>query len=506
MAAIQVDMFEVQLGAAVLLQFETDGRVVRVLADAGVKASGYKNDHVYKKIRRMLPRGDSRLDLVIGTHYDEDHLRGLIPIIEDESIDIGEAWMPPVANDAEDFAVDAKVEPASLLAHQFYGPNGTAKLHVYLQSKASDIKYLQGIELILQGGSRDLRTERQSQEQEGVNFFYEQLGASENDINHASDLEIDEGGVVNRLLDEFVAGEGFLYASYFGSYERLQEYARHLRRERPELAQMQARTLANIRGSAAKHAINAVALHDVVQALNRRGIPLRTHVISRGVPKTFRWNPAAQRFQLARAHVQGLKFTLLGPSRSLVRKHRHRLPIADVCFFALSFRGELKGISASNQLSYIGCFSFLGQSVLISGDAGCVDFSDGRGGYYAMLLDALKSVHVVQVAHHGGNNDHFYRVLKAAGYPGDAGKSFLLLSHAYHDRKRPSETFNDFVMTTLGGACDIEVLFTSTPLQHKVVDYIDAIGPVVGPRDSVGDVQLSFDASHWSVTRHAISV
>jgi len=34
---IQVDMFEVQLGAALLLQFRIDsGQVVRILADAGV--------------------------------------------------------------------------------------------------------------------------------------------------------------------------------------------------------------------------------------------------------------------------------------------------------------------------------------------------------------------------------------------------------------------------------------------------------------------------------------
>ena len=39
-ADIQIDMFDVQLGAAMLLQFTIDGENVRILADAGVKASG----------------------------------------------------------------------------------------------------------------------------------------------------------------------------------------------------------------------------------------------------------------------------------------------------------------------------------------------------------------------------------------------------------------------------------------------------------------------------------
>jgi hypothetical protein len=42
MPHMQIDMFEVQLGAAILLQFTTDDGPIRVLADAGVKASGYE--------------------------------------------------------------------------------------------------------------------------------------------------------------------------------------------------------------------------------------------------------------------------------------------------------------------------------------------------------------------------------------------------------------------------------------------------------------------------------
>jgi beta-lactamase superfamily II metal-dependent hydrolase len=98
--AIQIDMFEVQLGAGLLMQFDAPDGVVRVLADAGVHASGYAKDHVKKKLpAAFTAMGDARLriDLVIGTHYDADHLDGLPPIISDSTYEIGEVWLPPVS-------------------------------------------------------------------------------------------------------------------------------------------------------------------------------------------------------------------------------------------------------------------------------------------------------------------------------------------------------------------------------------------------------------------------
>lgn len=111
MRTIQVDMFEVQLGAALLLQFQLEkGQVVRVLADAGVdKSSGYPIEHVFNKLFDAGGTPSSvwsdfndskpKLDLIIGTHYDADHLRGLIPIIKKLDLEIDEIWLPPVQDD-----------------------------------------------------------------------------------------------------------------------------------------------------------------------------------------------------------------------------------------------------------------------------------------------------------------------------------------------------------------------------------------------------------------------
>src|SRR5947209_20430335 len=83
---IQVDMFEVQLGAALLLQFQTDrGRTIRVLADGGERRR-FATGEVKQKLLAAVDSfggGRRQLDLLIGTHYDADHLDGLVPIIDD---------------------------------------------------------------------------------------------------------------------------------------------------------------------------------------------------------------------------------------------------------------------------------------------------------------------------------------------------------------------------------------------------------------------------------------
>ena len=117
---IQVDMFEVQLGAAMLMQFRlASGEIVRVLADAGVdKASGYKTDHVFSKLfdgsgsatgvwTDFDTTTEPRLNLIIGTHYDADHLRGLVPIIDHHALPIDEIWLPPVQDDQADVSASS---------------------------------------------------------------------------------------------------------------------------------------------------------------------------------------------------------------------------------------------------------------------------------------------------------------------------------------------------------------------------------------------------------------
>lgn len=521
MADIQLDMFEVQLGAAILLSFNLDGRNVKVLADAGVKASGYAADHVLQKLKQIFGDGPRHIDLIIGTHYDEDHLLGLVPIIEDKAITIGEAWMPPVADDIANVAVDRPVAASHLLAHKFKGESGRIALAEYLDAKRRDMAIVASIAEDLANADLDpreldFRGKYPPRDPEtlgaldDLSIFRQVLG--DDDCDHGIEQELEPDPRIEEIIAAVRLGglprglKDYWYFREFRHTEMLVARAKQLNIDQPNVQAAQLASLLNVRKGVAKDAINAKALHDVVQALDARSIPIRTKMIDDGVPHIYRWSAPDSRFILAKAPVDGLHFTLLGPSKSLIKKHRDRLPVMDASKVALLFRGEIRSITPSNQLSYIGCFRFLEQVILVSGDAGCVDFKSARNSYHQPLLDAMRPLHVIQVAHHGGNNAHFYRVLDAAKYPEQDEQSYLLLSHAFHDKTRPSDIFHDFLLATLGKGDDVKLLFTSEPTRDKVVDYLKAIQPVVGTTGQTGDIRIEFSAGRWDVTKHAVKV
>lgn len=276
---------------------------------------------------------------------------------------------------------------------------------------------------------------------------------------------------------------------------------------------MQLENLVQLRQGAARDAINASALAEVMQALRRRSIPTKFKVIETGEPRRYRWRQEYARFcEVSDGYSTSendLMLTLLGPSGSLVQRHKERLPVSGLAILALSFMGRLHSITPSNQLSYIAKFQFHGQGILISGDAGCVDFINGRNIYHHRLINSLLPLHVIQVAHHAGHNHHFYRVLHRAGYFSQEGSSFLLISHGTRDEHRPSDAFEEFILEVLESGSDPKLLFTSKPRQEKVSKYKNSIHSVVGNCGDVGDVGdvcMEYEGELWSVINHAIYV
>lgn len=544
---IQVDMFEVQLGSALLLQFRREAdQIVRILADAGVKADGYRQNHVHEKLteafqtfeQQFVGLIDRRIDLIIGTHYDKDHLYGLVPIIEDSTIEIGEAWLPPVANDTETILDEITPDITRMLSIQFSQEDGKEKLYNYLRQKANICKYVRSLENVAATNF------------ESVNFDIGDAGMAlkhakilkRNEPNHSEswngdidsadryfalhlnesshltkaclqphdDVEIIEPNlkIVTRTIERASSASPFVWFSDTDRKDRiLGRFDVHFENLNSELL-----SLCYIRRAAAADAINARSLFSVVEALRRRNIPIRTEIIPNGLPRRYGWSIEKRRF-VPGLHLpsdrstDGPVLTLLGPSEGLVQKHWKRLPIGTYAKAAKFTAIPIKSITPSNQLSYVVKFHFDRQSILITGDAGCVDFRRGRRGkYYRKLLNALSTLHVVQVAHHAGNNAHFYRVLQKAGYAKQAEKSYLLLSHATQDRHRPSDAFRIFIGNIRRPGRDIKLLFTSKPKEDKVEDYDELIAPSVGYSGDKGDVRLSFEDGSWKVQKHAVRV
>ena len=540
---IQIDMFEVQLGASILLQFATGENWVSVLADAGIKASGYPIGHVLNKIKspntlKAGSGGIQRIDLMIGTHYDADHLDGLVPIINDPDIEIGEAWLPPVANDSEIHAMEDSVQDQHLLAHQFARDDGEITLRNYLQAKSAICEEIGALEHAAdEYRGRELRPRNRRDADERNNMFRnnnieEALAYFESQLRDANITLgiVDYGHADDDVLipytlyaDELDGRRGFerVFSQFFEQYDpyfhrrfsllnnstRRGDFFLERWRDDRDVDETDARNLAFIRRAAAKDAINATSLEKVVTALKLRGVPIVCRVIQDGEPRRFAWDSKMRRFIPGeQLQTTGPEITLLGPSEGLVKKHWNRLPIGNYMEFIAFSAIPIKSITPSNQLSYVVKFKFDGQGILIAGDAGCVDFKTKRGSYYKKLTNALLPLHVVQVAHHSGNNAHFYRFLLKAGYAAQKTKSLLLLSHATQDQHRPSKEFGMFIEKVRKDEDTARLLFTSEPNPQKVRDYLPIIHPVVGNPAAVGDVRIEYDAQGWQVKSHAVKV
>lgn len=509
---IQLDMFEVQLGAGILLQFRTKTDVVRVLADAGVKAKGYSKDRVRSRLPDAFAsfKDDKRrIDLIIGTHYDADHLDGLPPIIADNTFDIGEIWLPPVANDTDRHPSDVAPDDRNILALQLSADETGGVLHRYLAAKAEicdTIKKLEheaarpGLE-----GRSDMPTkvlgltEPRPTKDRWRAFFADHMAEAstmlgEGHRDHADETPREE------FADPIATFEEYLIPA--------QEHLRHIWQGDQDLAHAHATSLAFIRHSTAKEAINALALDAVVAAAKARKLPIRCSPISDGLPRRFIWRQPSQRFEPNEQEAtSGPELILLGPSQGLVKKHWDRLPIGSYLSMLAYSPLPLKGITPSNQLSYVCVFKFAGQKILICGDAGFVDFRPApRSPFYPKLISALKELDVIQIAHHGGLNHSFYNGLLAAKDQERPRLSYLLLSHALHDKTRPSAIFGQYVAQIRDGTHDPLLLFTSEPLEALVRDFKPLIAPVVGKQDHVGDVRIAFIERAWSVISHAVQV
>ena len=432
---------------------------------------------------------------------------------------MGEAWLPPVANDTEIHAAEDQPGATNLLAAQFAGSDGRGReaLLRYLAAKAKLCRQLANLM-----GSAERKGEGAPSfgphgPDDGPDawrpfFDYHLLDASRavdgTAYTHADETYDDVPEVVDEQRTLGCNG-----LDWWGELSVPPNWwARVLARrwkDSPELRQVDTVNLAYLRRGVAVDAINALALADVVAALTRRGVPIRCECIASGVPRRFSWKHHERRFTpTTESQSRAPELLLLGPSRDLVRKHWLRLPVGTYVARLTAASIPLKSLTPSNQLSYVMRFGFEEQGVLVAGDAGFVDFHLGRQRYHPRLLKALLPLHIVQVAHHGGNNAHFYRVLVEAGFLEQPRPAMLILSHATHDKLRPSDAFALFAegcgpARADGGAW---LLFTSEPSRERVKSLLALIHPSVGQQEAVGDIRIDFAGSDWCVRKHAVSI
>lgn len=531
---IQVDMYDVGLGAGLVIQFRRkSGEVVRILADAGM-GPGYQVDGVHQRLPDALATfdvgaGAARIDLIVGTHYDADHLKGLVPIAEDPVLSITEVWLPPLKDDSED------IESDEFLVEKFYRDDTGQVLTDYLSHKQTQVEELRRLELqfvtMLEQHQPDMKRTwlpryRVSRQHDALSAQLVNLdGNTPSDFEAYFEAHVEEAS--ERVLP-LTAHDAARYDSRKPSLRTLASEFLRLswwtrRSVAPDVNSAVAQdleraralpaALAEIRKSTASGAITASNLHKVVRALAARpDKPLvACRYIEDGLPRRFVWTPSKRRFiQKAAGGEDEITLQLLGPNESLIDKHREKLPVGSYAMaFMETARIPLESITPSNQLSYIFTLEMEGQRLLISGDAGCYGFSVD-GNYYPRLIKQLSPLHVVQVAHHAGHNYDFYNTLLKAGFAAQKPASYLLISHAPQDEKRPSEPFGDFIAACRRSKDEPRLLFTGEPLASKVADYDELICPIpAGSSKAVsGDVRLAYSSTgggKWMVLKHVVS-
>jgi beta-lactamase superfamily II metal-dependent hydrolase len=87
-AAITIEVLDAAYGDAIWIECARDGRPWRMVVDGGPpEAAGALAARV-----DALPPGDRRIDVVVVSHIDSDHIGGMLPLLERDDVDIGDVW------------------------------------------------------------------------------------------------------------------------------------------------------------------------------------------------------------------------------------------------------------------------------------------------------------------------------------------------------------------------------------------------------------------------------
>jgi beta-lactamase superfamily II metal-dependent hydrolase len=88
---ITIKVLDVKDGDAIIIMLEKNRKKLIMLVDGG-KPSYYKK--VINELKPLLEYADKKApDVVLCTHYDSDHIGGLIPVVKHYGNNIGEMWM-----------------------------------------------------------------------------------------------------------------------------------------------------------------------------------------------------------------------------------------------------------------------------------------------------------------------------------------------------------------------------------------------------------------------------
>jgi len=89
---IKIHILDVKDGDAIILELSKDDKNLVMVIDGG--KTSYYTEKMKPKLKEILKANNKQApDIIVCTHYDSDHIGGLIPLIEDYIADIREVWI-----------------------------------------------------------------------------------------------------------------------------------------------------------------------------------------------------------------------------------------------------------------------------------------------------------------------------------------------------------------------------------------------------------------------------
>lgn len=98
----EINMINVEDGDAILLQLRKENKKALIVIDGGYSQHYTK---LKKRVYELLPDFENKIDLIVCTHYDNDHLEGISLLLDDckkDEIEIGEIWLHKIDDSLEE--------------------------------------------------------------------------------------------------------------------------------------------------------------------------------------------------------------------------------------------------------------------------------------------------------------------------------------------------------------------------------------------------------------------
>jgi hypothetical protein len=415
-----------------------------ILCDAGTEKA------IASKLG-LLRAEAPRLDLIVGTHYDADHLTGLARVVEEYPVGcIGEAWLPPFLNP------DGEIVAGSpFLAHRIERDGLAAALSPLegdarrLPSEELDrLRWVLSrdpheiLEVIAEGREELKNALLVSETGEAIVPLEEDDEPALYD-DHVQEVQVKRAEAhadarwsafarpesEERVTEAIKVVEKQLRLSALAELMKLGGEINTLALEQPYIAAklLRSRSVSGSRALAAMTstvaAVNGVHLEKLLTALHRRGVRWSIPL----APAQARWRSFGA-FEIAH----------LSPTSTFVDVNRARLPVMTKALYdhtALSIDAELP--SWSNRLSHAlavrpaRCWCRNGCGVLLTGD--CAFWRSVSTGAEEVVGECA----IVDVAHHGGRWGRFREFLLAAQATNEQPRPLFLWLSTKHGGWRP---------------------------------------------------------------------